>query len=63
MLPPKVYFYEPVLHGFKIAGKRGSKFFKPVKKDITETRERQKMLEADLAKGNQEGNSQNQQQR
>ena len=29
VLPPKVYFYEPKIFGFKLAGKRGSKFFKP----------------------------------
>lgn len=29
VLPPKVYYYEPVIHGFKLAGKRGSKYFKP----------------------------------
>lgn len=27
--PPKLYLFEPTLHGFKIAGKRGSKYFKP----------------------------------
>ena len=29
ILPPKVYHYEPKIYGFKIAGKRGSKYFKP----------------------------------
>lgn len=29
VLPPKVYFYEPIVHGFKVAGKRGSKYFVP----------------------------------
>jgi casein kinase II subunit beta len=29
ILPPKVYFYEPKIFGFKLAGKRGSKLFKP----------------------------------
>jgi hypothetical protein len=29
ILPPKVYFYEPKIFGFKIAGKRGSKYFQP----------------------------------
>ena len=37
--------------------------FKPNVGEITDTRERQKMLETDLAKRNQEDNSQNQQQR
>ena len=27
VLPPKVYFYEPQLLGFRVAGKRGSKYF------------------------------------
>jgi len=29
ILPPKIYHYEPKICGFKIVGKRGSKFFKP----------------------------------
>jgi len=29
ILPPKVYLYEPQIAGFKIYGKRGSKFHKP----------------------------------
>jgi casein kinase II subunit beta len=29
ILPPKVFFYEPKIFGFKIAGKRGSKLFTP----------------------------------
>jgi casein kinase II subunit beta len=29
ILPPKVYLYEPTIFGFKIYGKRGSKYFKP----------------------------------
>lgn len=28
-MPPKIYFYEPKICGFKIAGERGSKFFEP----------------------------------
>lgn len=28
-MPPKIYYYEPKIFGFKIAGKRGSKFFDP----------------------------------
>jgi len=31
ILPPKIMLYEPRLFGFAIAGKRGSKFFKPAK--------------------------------
>lgn len=37
VLPPKVYYYEPVIHGFKIAGKRGSKYFFPVTESIVNT--------------------------
>jgi hypothetical protein len=33
-LPPKIYFYEPKISGFKIAGKRGSKFFEPPKTNV-----------------------------
>ena len=29
ILPPKIYHYEPKIYGFKIAGKRGSKYFDP----------------------------------
>lgn len=29
ILPPKIFYYEPKIFGFKIAGKRGSKSFKP----------------------------------
>lgn len=29
ILPPKIYYYEPKIFGFKIAGKRGSKYFVP----------------------------------
>jgi len=29
ILPPKIYHYEPKIEGFKIVGKRGSKFFSP----------------------------------
>ena len=35
-LPPCVFFFEPELHGFKIAGKRGSKFFQPSSGPITD---------------------------
>lgn len=37
VLPPKVYSYEPTLHGFKIAGKRGSKYFQPSTKGVVIT--------------------------
>ena len=29
VLPPKIYHYEPKIFGFKVAGKRGSKYFEP----------------------------------
>ena len=29
IIPPKVYLYEPKIHGFNIYGKRGSKFYEP----------------------------------
>lgn len=29
ILPPKIYHYEPKIYGFKIVGKRGSKYFNP----------------------------------
>ena len=45
MLPPKVYFYEPQLQGFHIAGKRGSKYFEPDAGGIVDTLERQERLE------------------
>ena len=45
VLPPKVYFYEPQLLGFRIAGKRGSKFFEPEKSAITDVTARGKRIE------------------
>ena len=36
-LPPKVYFYEPQIYGFKIAGKVGSKYHEPRKEVIVDT--------------------------
>ena len=29
VLPPKIMMYEPRMFGFAIAGKRGSKYFRP----------------------------------
>ncbi len=29
VLPPKIYFYEPKIYGFKVYKKRGSKYFEP----------------------------------
>jgi len=34
ILPPKIYFYEPKIYGFKVHGKRGSKAFEPVKGSV-----------------------------
>jgi len=34
ILPPKIYYYEPKIYGFKVVGKRGSKFFEPPKGNI-----------------------------
>ena len=34
ILPPKIYHYEPKIFGFKIAGKRGSKYFQPPKGNV-----------------------------
>lgn len=51
VLPPKVYFYEPTLLGFNIAGKRGSKYFKPEHRAITDTRAREQRLTAEMTAG------------
>ena len=37
VLPPKIYFYEPKIFGFNIAGKRGSKLFRPEKGGVIDT--------------------------
>lgn len=34
ILPPKIYHYEPKIFGFKIVGKRSSKFFDPPKGNV-----------------------------
>ena len=34
ILPPKIYHYEPKIYGFKIVGKRGSKYYDPPKGNI-----------------------------
>ena len=34
VLPPKIYYYEPQINGFKVFGKRGSKYFQPTKGTI-----------------------------
>lgn len=48
VLPPKVYYYEPVIHGFKLAGKRGSKYFAPNKQGVLITKEQSMALEKSL---------------
>lgn len=39
ILPPKVYSYQPKIFGFKVFGKIGSKYHKPVKGSIRYTEE------------------------
>lgn len=56
VLPPKVYFYEPHLFGFHIAGKRGSKMFKPELTGITDTQSRQKRIEEEMDAGQKKSN-------
>lgn len=34
ILPPKVYYYQPKIFGFKVFGKKGSKYYEPCKGDI-----------------------------
>lgn len=34
ILPPKIYHYEPKIYGFKVVGKRGSKYYDPPKGNI-----------------------------
>lgn len=49
VLPPKVFYYEPKMFGFTIAGKRGSKFFSPCKQSVQETNERLARLTQETA--------------
>jgi len=51
VLPPKVHYFEPTLFGFKIAGKRGSKYFEPEKGAITDTHDRQQRLTSEMNAG------------
>lgn len=50
ILPPKIYFYEPKIYGFKIAGKRGSKFFHPPQGNVKIVEDSLQGLELQLAK-------------
>ena len=59
VLPPKVYFYEPQLFGFSMAGKRGSKYFEPERSNITDTQSRQKRIEEEMAAGQKTTNVRN----
>jgi hypothetical protein len=45
ILPPKIYHYEPKIYGFKMAGKRGSKFFQPPKGNVRIVEESMQGLE------------------
>ena len=45
ILPPKVYYYQPKIYGFKIFGKRGSKYYKPEKTSIKFTEDDDKIEE------------------
>lgn len=47
-LPPKVYFYEPQIYGFKIAGKVGSKYHTPRKDVIVDTAKEQDSVSAKM---------------
>lgn len=42
--PPKMLLYEPKISGFRIAGKRGSKYFNPSKSSEQTTAERMELL-------------------
>lgn len=50
ILPPKIYFYEPKIYGFKIAGKRGSAFFKPTTGNVKVVEESLQGLELEAYK-------------
>ena len=47
-LPPCVYFYEPKLFGFKVAGKRGSMYYTPCKENVSDTREVEKAFKESI---------------
>ena len=50
ILPPKIYHYEPKIFGFKIAGKRGSKYFNPPKGNVKYIEDSVQALELQDAK-------------
>lgn len=47
-MPPKVYFYEPKIFGFKLAGKVGSKYHEPKTDVIVDTEEIEKRIAAKM---------------
>lgn len=50
ILPPKIYYYEPKIFGFKIAGKRGSAMFEPVKGNVKYIEDSMQALELEAIK-------------
>ena len=57
ILPPKIYHYEPKIFGFKIAGKRGSKYFEPTKGNVRYVENSVPGLEMEEVKRRYEGGS------
>jgi casein kinase II subunit beta len=45
ILPPKVYFYEPKIFGFRLFGKKGSKYNRPVKGNARFTEEEENLAQ------------------
>ena len=48
ILPPKIYYYEPKIYGFKISGKRGSKYFQPPKGNVRIVEDSMQGLELEI---------------
>jgi casein kinase II subunit beta len=60
ILPPKIYFYEPKIFGFKVAGKRGSKLYQPPQSTIKYVEESMNFIEREkLYKDVKEANKEN----
>ena len=53
ILPPKIYNYEPKIFGFKIAGKRGSKYFEPSKGNVRIVEDSLQSIELEMIKNKQ----------
>ena len=51
ILPPKIYHYEPKIFGFKVAGKRGSKYFQPPKGNVRYVEDSVQGLEMESIRG------------